>query len=72
MRGPDSDLHEVTSLLEAGRDVDAITAIERFAEQTDDPTLRRELYEVVASGRASSRGFRRAWDRLLMAYTVGR
>ena len=72
MSEPDSSLHEVTALLEAGRDVEALTALERFAEQTDDHVLRRELYEVVANGRASSSGFRRAWDRLLMAYNVGR
>ena len=72
MRQPDQSLREATALIEAEQDEDALVIIQQLAEQTDDPALRHELDEVVASGRASSRAFRRAWDRLLMAYTVGR
>ena len=72
MKQTDQSMREVTALLEAGRDVDALTAIQRLAEKTDDPALKHELNEVVADGRASSQGFRRAWDRLQMAYIVGR
>jgi hypothetical protein len=72
MTRPDQSLHEVTTLLEEGRDTDAMTAIERLAEQTDDPVLRQELNAVVANGQTSARGFRRAWDRLQIAYVVGR
>ncbi len=67
-----ASLQEVNLLLEADRDSDAMIAIQRLAEQTDDPTLRHELNELIASGHASSPGFRRAWDRLQMAYIVGR
>ncbi len=72
MRHEDQGLGEVADLLESGRDVDAIAVIRRVADQTDDPALRQELDELLASGKPSSRGFRRAWDRLSMAYVVGR
>jgi hypothetical protein len=72
MRERDQSLGEVTTLLEAGEDVDALSTIRRLADQTDDPALQRELNEILATGRASSRGLRRSWDRLLLAYVVGR
>jgi hypothetical protein len=59
-------------LLDVGRDEDALKTIKRLAEQTNDPALRHELEEVLASGRSSKRGFRKSWDRLYVAYTVGR
>jgi hypothetical protein len=72
MKHPDQSLGEVTALLEEGRDGEAFAVLERLVDETDDPVLKRELEEVIASGRDSSRGFRHAWDRLLMAYVAGR
>jgi hypothetical protein len=72
MRHADQSFGEATALLDAGRDVDALAVLRRLAGETDDPVLRHELDELLASGRASSRGFRKAWDRLQVAYFVGR
>ena len=72
MHQSDQGLHEVSDLLEGGRDSEALRAIARLADQTSDPVLRRELGDVVANGRASSRRFRKEWDRLYLAYGVGR
>lgn len=71
-RSEDATIAEATELLDAGQDARAFDVIERLAEETDDPDLRRELEALVANGRASSRGFRKTWDRVMMAYQVGR
>jgi hypothetical protein len=72
MKHEDQTLGEATALLDAGQDGPAFEILEHLAEETDDPALRRELEGVIASGRANSRGFRKSWDRLLIAYGVGR
>jgi hypothetical protein len=72
MKQPDQSLGEVTELLEAGREVEAFGALKRLADETDDPVLKRELEGVISSGDTSLRGFRKSWDRLLMAYVAGR
>jgi hypothetical protein len=72
VRHLDQTLGEATALLDAGRDVEALAVLERLADQTDDPALRRELEELISSGSTSSRHLRKAWDRLLIAYVAGR
>ena len=68
----DATPHEVMSLLDAGRNADALAAIKHLADETTDPALRRELEDVLASGRSSTQGFRKSWDRVYMLYMVGR
>jgi hypothetical protein len=72
MRQLDQSLHEVTALLDAGDDLDARAVIRRLARQTADPVLRRELQQLTTNGRSSSWELRKAWERLLWAYNVGR
>lgn len=73
MRTEDTTIAETTALLEAGRDEQhAILELEHVAGKTDDPALRHELEAVIAGGSAASRAFRRAWDRTIVAFVVGR
>jgi hypothetical protein len=46
--------------------------IEHLAVQAKDPVLRRELEASIANGQPPARIFRNAWDRLWMAFSVGR
>ncbi len=73
MRTEDTTVPEAAAAVDAGYDeVREYERLEHFAEHTDDPALRRELEASAASGQVSARGFRKAWDRLWMAFQVGR
>ena len=48
------------------------TAVAHLAAENGDPALRRELEHVTAAERASSTGFRKAWDRFYLFVIAGR
>ena len=54
------------------RDPWATQELEHLARESGEPRLQRELQRRDTAGYHASRGFRKAWDRLMVAVGVGR
>ena len=69
----DTTVPEATGHLDAGHD-EALEfeQLEHLSEHAEDPALRRELADSVASGQARTHRLRSAWDRLLLVFQFGR